>query len=156
MQNFYLEQATKAATTTKTPVEMPQLGHKQLIVTFSISAAERDSADETYDLFITTGDGVATWDIAHFPQIVSTGAKQFVARIGNTPSEPINVSTAAPGVAAVDSATLATVAGGTNVVGSLGVGLVRHGPWGDRLGYHLVITGAIVTGIAFTIHVQAY
>jgi hypothetical protein len=126
-------------------------GIRSLIVTWDITSAERDSANETYDLYITTSDGTSDWDVIHFPQVATTGAKRFTARILCVGLVPQNVTTAAPGVAAVDSGTLATVSGGLNAIKSLGAGLVRHGPIGVSLNYELVIAGTVATGIAHSI-----
>src|SRR5580765_4481998 len=110
---------TKAATYSGTPLALSGSGlasvkqSRSLIVTLDITVAERDSANETYDFYITTSDGVSSWDICHFPQIVSTGAKRFTARIAL--EGPLQtVTTAAPGVVAVESGTLATITGATN------------------------------------------
>jgi hypothetical protein len=110
-----------------------------LIVTLNIVSAIR--TDETYDFYITTGDGTSSWDIVHFPQVATTGAKTFTATVSGRVL-PQNVTTASPGVAAVTSGTLATVSGGTHAIKSLGAGIVRHGPWGDRIGHEVVIAGS--------------
>jgi hypothetical protein len=127
--------------------------YRDLIVTLDITAAERDSANETYDVYVTGGDGVAEWDIVHFPQVLTTGAKRFTAIVSGT-SRPTNASTADPGVEAVTSGVLTTTAAGAgHGAKTLGAGLVRHGPWGDRVNHHLVVAGTIVTGIAYSITV---
>jgi len=128
--------------------------YTELVVTLAITSAERDSANETYDFYLITGDGLSEWDVVHFPQIATTGAKTFTARVSSL-LLPQNVTTAAPGVTAVDSGTLATVSGGTNAPKSLAAGSVRHGPFGNMLRYELVCAGTIVTGIAYSIQVQA-
>ena len=149
------EAVTKAASYSATSLELPSLSRSRiLIVTLDITSAERDTGNETYDFYITTGDGVSSWDLIHFPQIATTGAKRYTARIVRD-VQPANVTTATPGVAAVDSATLATVSGGTHAIKSLGAGIVRNGPWGDLLGYELVVAGTVVTGIAYSITVTA-
>ena len=146
---------TKAATFTGTALPITG-GITALIVTLDITSAERDSANETYDFYITTSDGVSAWDVAHFPQIASTGAKRFTARILCGASLlPQNVTTAAPGVAAVDSGTLATITGGTNAIKSLAAGLVRHGQLGSSLNHELVIAGTVATGIVYSITILA-
>jgi hypothetical protein len=146
---------TKAATFSGTPIELPRLaGYGSLIVTLDITSAERDSANETYDFYITTSDGVSSWDLVHFPQVLTTGAKRYTARLVRD-LQPQNVTTAAPGVAAVESGTLKTESGGLNAIKSLAAGLVRHGPWGDTISYELVIAGTVVTGIAYSITVTA-
>jgi hypothetical protein len=121
---------------------------RDLIVTLDITVAERDSSDETYDFYITTGDGVSSWDIVHFPQIAATGAKRYTAIVcGN--SRPSTVTTAGPGVEAVGSATLLTSS--TNATKTLTAGMVRHGAFGDLIGHELVVAGTVVTGIAYSI-----
>lgn len=128
-------------------------GNRALVITWDITAAERDSANETYDVYITTSDGVSSWDICHFPQVLSTGAKRFVARILCDGIVPQTVTTAAPGVVAIESGTLAVITGGTNAIKSLAAGLVRHGPIGTSLNHELVVAGTVVTGIAYSISV---
>lgn len=122
-----------------------------LIVTLDITSAERDTANETYDFYITTGDGVSSWDIVHFPQIAATGAKRYTAIVSGK-SRPVNTTTAGPGVEAVTTATLKTdTAAADQGIKTLGAGYVRHGAWGDRIGHELVVAGTIVTGIAYSI-----
>lgn len=126
-------------------------GFRDLVVTLKITSAERDSANETYDFYITTGDGVSSWDIAHFPQIAATGAKTYTAIISGT-SRPVNTTTAGPGVEAVTTATMKTdTAAADQGIKTLGAGYVRHGSWGDRIGYQLVVAGTVVTGISYSI-----
>lgn len=145
----------KAASYSLAPVLAEFTKFRDLIITLDITSAERDSADETYDFYITTeAYGGGQWDLVHFPQIATTGAKRFVARLVGV-LLPYNVSTAAPGVIAVDSSTLAVGTGQANAIKSLGAGLVRHGPWGDKIGYELVVAGTVVTGIAYSIQIQA-
>jgi len=128
---------------------------KQLILTLAVESAERDSTDETYDIYVTTQGAGSRWDLVHFPQIVSTGAKTYVARVLSE-LLPQNVSTAGPGVPVVDSATVKTdTAGADQGVKTLGAGLVRHGPWGDVLGYEVVVGGTVVTGIKLSLYVEA-
>jgi len=145
---------TTAATLSVLPTDLKLDRYTELIITLDITSAERDSANETYDFYITTGNGVASWDVAHFSQIATTGAKTFIARV-RSDLLPQTVTTAAPGVSVVASGTLATVTGGTNATKSLGVGLVMHGPWGSHLGYELVIAGTVVTGITYSIRIDA-
>jgi len=154
---FLLQTAvTKATTYTQPPANQGLSQFRELIITLAITAAERDSADETYDFHITTASDInaASWDLCHFPQVLTTGVKTFVARL-RSDLLPQQVSTATPGVAAVESGTLTVYAGATHAVGSLAAGLVRHGPWGDKIGYILTIAGTVVTGIAYSISVEA-
>jgi hypothetical protein len=129
--------------------------YRELVITFNVISAERDSADETYDVYITTTDGVGAWDLVHFPQIAATGAKEYTARVlaGLLPQ---NVTTAGPGVAAVDSATLKVdTAGADEGIKTLAAGSVRHGPWASAIGHELVVAGTVVTGINYSIRIEA-
>ncbi len=146
---------TKAASFAPAAVNLSLTRYDALAITLQITAAERDSANETYDVYVIMGDGLSEWDIAHFPQIATTGAKTFTARVLADPNLPANVTTAAPGVAANDAAILATVAGGTNAPKSLAAGLVRHGPFGNYIRHELVVAGTVVTGISYSLAVQA-
>jgi hypothetical protein len=124
-----------------------------MLVTLDIISADRDDGDETYDFYITSGDGVSKWDICHFPQIVTTGAKRFTARIVSA-DRLAEITTATPGVSAEPTAIMTTDTGGSNEgIKTLAAGKVRHGPFGDYLGYELVIAGttpSIVYGITVT------
>lgn len=153
---------TKAASFSGTPVTFGPAGLRQLkdahslIITLDITSAERDTGNETYDFYITGSDGVSSWDIAHFPQVATTGAKRFTAIVNLNPPSPVNVTTAAPGVLAQTTGTMQTdTAGSANGIKTLGAGIVRHGAFGDTLSYELVVAGTVVTGIAFSITVQA-
>lgn len=146
---------TKAASFSYAPTDLKLDRYSELVITLDIESAERDTGDETYDFYITTGNGPASWDIAHFSQIATTGAKRFVFRVISQGVLPQNVTTAAPGVAAIDSGSLAVVSGGTNAVKSLAAGAVRHGPWGSHIGYELVVAGTVATGIKYSIRVEA-
>lgn len=146
---------TKAATYSATELDCELSRYSELVVTLKVTSAERDSANETYDFYITTGDGASSWDIVHFPQIATTGAKTYTARVISS-ARPENVTTASPGVAANDPATLKTdTAGADQGIKTLTAGMVRHGPWGDRIGYQLVVAGTVATGIAYSITVTA-
>jgi hypothetical protein len=123
----------------------------ELVCTWKIASAVH--TDETYDLYLITGDGLSEWDIAHFPQVATTGAKTLTARI-QAGLQPGNVTTAAPGVAAVDSATLSTAAIATNAPKSLAAGVVRHGPFGNYIRYELVVAGS-APSIVYSVQVQA-
>jgi|SRR5919197_1335376 hypothetical protein len=145
--------ATFAATASIASIVSPRFKtFRQWIVTLDITAAERDSANETYDIYITTGDGVSSWDLVHFPQIATTGAKRYTA-FANQELLPQNVSTA--GTAANDPGLFKTDTGGSNEgIKTLGAGRVRHGAFGDRIGAEVVIAGTVATGITFSITVE--
>lgn len=143
---------TKAASYAPAALDVHLDRFTELVVTLQVTSAERDSANETYDFYLITGDGLSEWDLVHFPQVATTGAKTFTARVlGGI--QPSNITTAAPGVSAVDSATLLTSS--TNAAKTLTAGSVRHGPFGNTIRYELVCAGTIVTGIAYSIQVQA-
>lgn len=144
---------TKAANFSGSSIPIPGKV-RSLLITLDITAAERDSANETYDFYITTSDGVSSWDIAHFPQVATTGAKRFTAVVIVTDVLPQTVTTAGPGVIVVGTATMQTDTAGTaQGIKTLAAGLVRHGPIGPNLGHELVVAGTIVTGIAYSITV---
>lgn len=145
---------TQAASYTPGLVNLKLGGYKELIVTLDITSAERDSSDELYDVYIVSGDGVSSWDIAHFPQIATTGAKRYTARILS--SRLAEVTTATPGVSAEPSSILATVTSGSGEgTKTLAAGKVRHGPFGDWLAAYLVVAGTVVTGIVYSVEIQA-
>jgi hypothetical protein len=145
---------TKTVTTTLAPVAQALSRYRELVITFLVTAMDRTTGDELADLHITTeNDAGASWDLCHFPQIATTGVKTFVARL-RSDLLPQNVSTATPGTAAVESGTLTVYAAATHAVGSLGAGLVRHGAWGDKIGYILTLAGT-TPSISFSISVEA-
>jgi hypothetical protein len=146
---------TRGASYSMPPLELGIDRFSELILTLNVESAERDTGDETYDFYVTTGYTLGSWDIVHFPQIATTGAKTFVARLTSNAGIPQSVTTAAPGVASNDSATLAVVTGATNATKSLAAGTVRHGPWGPSIGYELVVAGTVATGIKFSLDLQA-
>lgn len=128
---------------------------EELIITLRVESAEDDSADETYDVYITTTDGVGSWDIAHFPQITADAVYEYTARLV-AKVRPENVTTAGPGVAANDSGTIKVdTAGADEGIKTLAAGSIRHGPWASKIGHELVVTGTVATGIQYSIHVEA-
>jgi hypothetical protein len=142
---------TKTASYAPDAIDLKLDRYRELVVTLEVTAAD---AAGTYDFYLITGNGVGEWDVIHFAQIAGTTVKTFVARVlaGLLPQ---NITTAAPGVAAVDSATLSVGASGTNAPKSLAVGSVRHGPWGNTLRFELVAAGTPTTGVSFSIQIQA-
>lgn len=141
---------TSAATASGTAVT-GLLDFDSLIITLNITSAERDTGNETYDFYITTSDGVSSWDIVHFPQIATTGAKTYTAIVSGL-LVPQTMTTAGPGVAANMSATMKTDTAAQNEgIKTLTAGMVRHGAWGDRISYELVIAGTVATGIVYSI-----
>lgn len=151
---------TKAATASGTAYITDRLRDaKMLLVTLTVFSAERDTGNETYDVYVTTGneDG-KSWDVVHFPQIATTGAKTFQARILCEPAGPLqNVTTATPGVAANDPAIFQTdTAGSAQGAKTLAAGVLRHGPIGNQLSHELVVAGTVATGIDYQITVEAF
>jgi hypothetical protein len=150
------EAVTRAATASGTEYKSRYLRKaRELLITLNITAAERDSGNETYDIYVTCGDGISQWDLVHFPQIATTGAKTFTAIVTTGTTLPRTVTTAAPGVEAVNTGTMATQSGGANAIKSLTAGMVRHGAFGDRLNHELVVAGTVATGISYSIQVEA-
>ncbi len=129
---------------------------RTLIFTLDVTAVDRGSSDETYDIYVTTGDDTSLWDIVHFPQVATTGAKRYTARV-NLQADPMGtVTTASAGVQAIDSATLATVTAGSGQgIKTLGAGLVRHGAVGNTFNHELVVVGTITTGISYSLTMTA-
>lgn len=141
--------ATVAATSTVAPADQFLHKFKELVVTWDITSAERDTGDETYDLYITTSDGAGSWDLIHFPQVTTTGAKTYLARIM---AELLPQTVAANGTATAEGILLVS---STNAVATLPAGTVRHGKWGHMLGYKLVVAGTVATGIVCSVKVEA-
>jgi hypothetical protein len=147
--------AVKGESFSFAPVEQQLGDYRELVVTLEITAAECGNEDETYDFYIVTENRAeARWDLVHFAQIVSDEAYSLVARI-HKDLLPQQVTTAGPGAAYVESGTLAVATGQLNAIKSLAAGRVRHGPWGDKIGYELVVAGAVAPSIAYSISVEA-
>jgi hypothetical protein len=139
---------TKSASFSMAPTNMKLNRYRELVITLDITSAERDSGDETYDFYITTGDGSSSWDICHFPQIATTGVKQYVMRLfGDYPSKTV----ASNGAETVEASLLTS---STNATKTLAAGSLRHGPWANRLGYELVIAGTVATGVTYSIRIE--
>jgi len=155
LKTILFASASRTATFAETLVDLQLGGYRELILTFDVTAAERDSSDETYDIWVVGSDGVSTWDIAHFPQVATTGAKRFTARV--LAERLATVTTASPGVASEPSATMRTDTAGSNEgTKTLAAGTVRHGPFGDLIGVMGTVAGTIGgTGITFSIQLQA-
>lgn len=147
---------TKTATYSPAAIDVALDRYEEIVVTLSITAADSGG---TYDFYLITGTefgqgSLAEWDLVHFTQQAGTTAHTYVARI-RADLLPQTVTTAAPGVPAIDSATLSVAAGATNAPKSLAAGLVRHGAFGNSLRYALVAAGTVTTGITYSIQVQA-
>jgi hypothetical protein len=143
-----LASTTIGASASFAPVSLGLKRLRELVVTLDVTAAERDTGDETYDVYITTGDGVASWDLIHFPQIITTGTKRYTARV----LAELTPQTVASNGAVTAEGILDTKT--ANAVKTLAAGSVRHGKWGNRLGYEVVIAGTIATGITCSIQVE--
>lgn len=126
-----------------------------LILTLTVTAAVHTST-ETYDIYITTTDGVSEWDLVHFPQIaaaITSTPKTYTARIASKVL-PQTVTTASPGVAANDSGTIETdTAGSAQGAKTLAAGTVRHGLHADTLKCYVVLAGTD-TGPSITYQIQ--
>lgn len=137
-----------------------QIGHiQQFLVVLEIFSADRTNADETYDFYITSGDGRSEWDVVHFPQIASTGAKKYAAIVEHNPggASANRVTTAVPGVSSLESATMKVdTAGADQGVKTLAAGVVRHGWIGTTLGWYLVVGGTSPGPVVFSISVVAF
>jgi len=150
-------QDTKTATASGTALTFGGAGLRQIStmrsLIFTLDVASAVHSDETYDIYVTASDGVSAWDIVHFPQIATTGAKRYTARV-ELDVRGENVTTASPGVAAVDSATLATVSAGSgNGIKTLAAGSVRNGPIGETLNTELVVAGS-APSIVYSVTVE--
>ena len=136
------------------------VGHlQQLLVVLEIFSASRTDGDETYDFYVTSGDGRSEWDIVHFPQIASTGAKRYAAVIEHNPggASSNRVTTAVPGVSSLESATMKVdTAGADQGVKTLTAGVVRHGWIGSHLGWYLDVGGTTPGPVVFSISVVAF
>lgn len=155
---------TKTASYAPAAVDVNLDRYRELVVTLNVTACD---AAGTYDFYLITGaafnqgafnaanptGGLAEWDLVHFAQIAGTPGT-FVARMLSDVL-PQTVTTAAPGVAANTSGTIAVASGALNAPLSLAAGSVRHGPWGDTLRLQLVAAGTITTGVTFSLQVQA-
>jgi hypothetical protein len=143
-----------------------ELGHVQNLILFlHVISADRTDADETYDLYVTSritdpsGAKVLEWDLAHFPQIASTGEKVFSAVIQNNSGigGPNRVTTAVPGVSSLESATMKIdTAGSDQGVKTLAAGTVRHGCIGQQLGWYLVTGGSTPGPIVFSLFAHTH
>lgn len=144
---------TKTASFNPTTLAKGLGDFSELVITLRIHAADRADANETYDFYVTSADNRNEWDLVHFPQIATTGAKTYVAVVKRNVL-PQTVTTAGPGVAAVNTGTMKTdTAGADQGAKTLAAGLVRHGFVGNRLGYYLVAAGT-TPSVTYTIEVQ--
>lgn len=136
----------------------PTKDPKEAIVVLKVTSADRTTGNETYDIYVTTGvtlaDGTkAKWDIAHFPQVATTGAKTYVAKVaGYGCPYSQTVTTAGPGVMAVNTGTMKTdTAGAGEGIKSLTAGMTRSCVLGEFIGYELVTAGTTpILGFSLT------
>jgi len=151
--------ATETVTATAAGTAVTGFGPDEgLIATLNVTAAVH-TTNETYDIYLTTSDGVSEWDIAHFPQVataISATPKTYTARI-STDIVPQVVTTASPGVAAVDPGCLETdTAGSAQGAETLAAGSVRHGLHADRINWRCVLAGTDASpSITFSIVLTA-
>lgn len=148
-----LSAAAVAASANSLPLANWELsGFLNLLITLKVASAVH--TDETYDIYITSGDGTGSeWDICHFPQVATTGAKTFTARVLS--QRLAEITTATPGISAEPSATMKTDTAGSNEgAKTLAAGKVRHGPLGDWIGVWIVIVGS-APAITFTVDISA-
>lgn len=152
---FTLANTTVAATTNSTSRDVRLHTYDSLLIELVVTSAERDSANETYDIYVwAESPGGTKMDLAHFPQVATTGAKKFLARVSRNIS-PAKIDSGTP-TTTVDKGTLTmTTDGSGDGWKTLSAGQVRHGPWGHKIGYSVVVAGTVTTGIAFSINVVA-
>jgi hypothetical protein len=136
---------------------------KKLTAVLHVTDADRTDTDETYDVYVTsfitlpTAGRVVRWDIVHFPQIAADPATAvtYVAHVSPFGPQPQNVTTAGPGVMAVQTATnLTFVAGSDQGIRTLGAGLVLHGALGEGLSFSLVGGGTTPGPFEFELFVD--
>lgn len=105
------------------------------------------AAGATYNLYVHSfqmfGSGVySRWDICAFPQISADADVYHTMFCNPNPPEPLSVTTAGPGVAAVLSGSLATkTAKAGNGICFATAGMAYHGALGEGLSYSLVGSG---------------
>src|ERR1700752_316102 len=87
---------------------------RELVVTLQIFSASRDAGTETYDFYLISGDGIGEWDLVHFPQIASTGAKVYEARILANEIPQVMTTGANPDVSLNDPAVMKVDTAGAN------------------------------------------
>jgi hypothetical protein len=150
------ENVTKNVSYAPAALDLKLGRYRELSVTLQIFSASRDNGNETYDFYLICGNALGEWDLAHFPQIASTGAKVYEARI-LADLQPETITTgAAPDVATNDPAILRIDTAGANQgPKTLAAGVVRHGPFGHKLRYELVVGNVPIAGVNYTLRVKA-
>jgi hypothetical protein len=133
--------ATFTATKSVAPAQQRLRRFRVLEITLDVTAAD---AGGTYDIYVTTGDGTANWDLVHFGQIAGS-AKRYVARV----YQDLLPQVVASNGTVTQEGNLDILV--TNAVKTLAAGSVRNGAWADNLGYELVAGGAPTTGITFSL-----
>jgi hypothetical protein len=128
---------------------------REVLLTLRVTAADRTTGNETYDFYVWSYHKLpcgkfSRWDIYHFPQIAADAEAIHTAILKPDPPEPINVTTAGPGVAAVNTATLATItAGSGQAIRTLGAGYALHGFLGEGLGFSVAGGGTTPGPVTF-------
>jgi hypothetical protein len=135
---------------------------KRIVATLFVTLADRTNADETYNFYLTTYQKSAAglysrWDVCAFPQIAAVGPLYYTMICNANPPEPLSVTTAGPGVAAVLSGSLATyTAGAGNGIRVATAGMAYHGVLGEGLSYSLVAGGSTPGPITYEIQVTCF
>jgi hypothetical protein len=128
---------------------------KEVIITLNMVLADRTNADETYAFFVNTfhrlPSGVyARWDICAFTSIATVTARYLTMVVKGQPPQVQTVTTAGPGVVAVNTSTLATITdAAAEGRGTLTAGMVRNGALGEGLNYTLIPAGTTPGPITF-------
>lgn len=136
--SFALQAKTTITATTSNSDEYPITeAPRTLVFILRVFSMDRTDGDETADVWITTRDGEAVWDLVHYPQIATTGEKIFVAKVvvaGVLP-QLVTATTAA------NEAALTVFTGATNAKKSIAANAVRHGAVGAYLSHEVTIAG---------------
>lgn len=130
---------------------------KEVLLGLRVTAADRTNGNETYDIYVTSYITLPSgtklwWDIAHFPQLTATGSYTMICK--GQPAYPQTITTAGPGVAAVQTASNSVgTAGSGQGIRTLTAGMALHGLLGEGIAYSLV--GGGTTPGTFTFELQA-
>jgi len=136
---------------------------KRVVTTLYVTSADRTNSDETYNFYLHSyqylpSTGIySRWDIAAFPQIAAASAICYTVTCNANPPEPISVTSAGPGVAAVLNAHLkTTTAGSDQGICTATAGMGYHGVIGEGLSYSLIAGGSTPGPIVFEIQCTCY
>jgi hypothetical protein len=96
------------------------------------------------------------WDVCAFPQITADAVRTYTIFCNPNPPEPLSVTTAGPGVAAILSGSLRTdTAASNNGICTATAGMAYHATLGEGLSYSLIGSagaGPITFEIAATVY----